>query len=98
MRSILLLVLLGGCAHDPFNPYEIPGTWRPLGANEQNLRIMAARPADVLGGVGDPGSDGQRAGHAVERLREGRVKPLPDSGVARLIPIASGGAGAGGSP
>lgn len=96
MRGILILALLGGCVADP---YEVPGTWRPLGANEQNLRAMAARPADVLGGGGDLRADGQRAGNAVERWRADRVKPLPDSGVARLVPVASGGgnnAGGGG--
>jgi len=94
MRAILLLALLGGCA---FDPYEVPGTWRPLGANEQNLRVMLARPADVLGGTGDPGSDGHRGANAVDRLRDDRVKTLPDSGVARLTPTANGGGQGGGA-
>lgn len=86
--SLLAVALLGGCA---FDPYEVPGTWRPLGANEQNLRLMATRPADVLGGTGDPGADGQLAGAAVERLRADKAKALLDSGVARLVPTQTGG-------
>lgn len=90
MRILLLAVLLSGCAYDPFDPYQVPGTWRPTGANEQNLRVMLARPTDALGGRGDPGSDGQRAAAAVERLRADNVKPLPESGVAKLSPTQTG--------
>ena len=88
--SLVALALLGGCA---FDPYEVPGTWRPVGANEQNLRVMLARPNDALGGVGDLRTDGQRAGAAVDRLRNDKVKTLPETGVARVVPIATGGGG-----
>lgn len=90
MRPLLLAAtLLGGCAIDP---YRLPGTWRPLGANEQNLRTMAVRPAETLGGSAYTGTDGQRAASAVERWRADRAKPLPESGVARIVPVQTGGA------
>lgn len=93
MRALLLAAfLMSGCAYDPFDPYQVPGTWRPLGSNEQNLRAMLVRPTDLDGGVNDPGADGQRAAAAVERLRADRVKRLPDSGVSQVVPVATGGA------
>jgi hypothetical protein len=93
MRAMLMLALLGGCA---FNPYEVPGTWRPLGANDANLQSMVVRPGDLQGGTADRGADGQRAGDAVDRLRNDKVKPLPDSGVARISVTSSGGGQGGG--
>ena len=53
---------------------------------------MVANPADLTAGRGSPLSSGQLAAIAVSRLRTDNVKPLPDSGVAEVVPVASGGA------
>ena len=83
-----LLALLSGCAGP--DPYGFPYTWRPTGANDANLAVMAARPADLARGRGTGPADGQVVAAAVDRLRSGRVKPLAggDAGGA-----ASGAAG-----
>lgn len=79
----LLPLLLAGCA-EVVDPYQQPGNWRPAGVNEQNLRVMAARPEEIVRGTGDPGSPGHGATDAVARLRTDRVRPLPESTIVRL--------------
>lgn len=71
-----LLALLSGCVGP--DPYDFPHTWRPTGANDANLAVMAARPADLARGRGTGPADGQVVAAAVDRLRSGRVKPLAD--------------------
>ena len=73
-----LLALLSGCAGP--DPYNFPHTWRPTGANDANLAVMAARPADLARGRGTAPADAQAAAAAVDRLRSGRVKPIGDAG------------------
>ncbi len=81
-----LLALLSGCAGpDPFN---FPNTWRPTGANDANLAAMATRPADLAQGRGTAPTDAQMVAAAVDRLRQGRVKPIGD---------ANGGGGSSGA-
>lgn len=87
--SLLLLLSLAACAFT--DPYERPGTWRPTGANEANLRAMLAEPAHLQRGVAATGMDGAQAAAAIERLRQDKVKPLPASAVARVA--NAGGAG-----
>lgn len=85
MRALLLLplpLLLAACAFS--DPYERPGTWRPSGANEANLRTMLANPAHLERGVAGGAADGALAAAAVERLRQDKVKPLPESTIARI--------------
>jgi hypothetical protein len=91
MRTLVLplLLLLPGCG-DLLIPHTREGAWRPTGTNEHNLRVMAAVPSEIARGTGAPGSDGHTAQQAVERLRTDRVRPLPDSGVARLVPTGGG--------
>jgi type IV pilus biogenesis protein CpaD/CtpE len=83
---------LAGCAF--MDPFERPGMWRPNGANDVNLELQAARPADLLQGRGTTDSDGQTAAAAVDRLRHDRVKELPQTGVSG---VGAGGGGGGGS-
>ncbi len=73
-----LLALLWGCAGP--EPYDFPHTWRPTGANDANLAVMAGRPADLARGRGTGPTDAQVAAAAVDRLRTGRVKPLDSGG------------------
>ena len=86
---LLGLLLLGGCAVT--DPLQREGLWRPLGANEANLRLMVAAPSDLVQGVAAVGNDGHGAARAVQRLRTDRVKPLPNVAISK---VAAAGAGA----
>lgn len=73
---------LSGCA--PLDPLTQPGHWTFTGANEANLRAQLADPRDLTRGRSDPYNDGNEAAMAVQRWRNDRVKPLPQSGVSDL--------------
>jgi len=69
---------LAGCAQtDPFNR---AGIWQPSGANAANIASMAANPADLTRGRGDPPSNLRTATGAVERLWKGPTAPRANSG------------------
>jgi hypothetical protein len=94
-RSSLLIAFLlagagslGGCS----DPYLREGTWHAAGVNEENLHAMLAEPADMQWGVSQPGSNGQLAAGAVERLRTGQVRVLSSDSIPKV------GAGAAQSP
>jgi hypothetical protein len=91
MRITLILCgfipLLGCTATDPMTR---PGIWHPTGANDANLRAMIANPHDLVIGASSPGADGDVAAAAVQRYRTGKVKALPDSGVAQVSAVSSG--------
>ena len=93
MRPALLCLAalgLGGC--DLTDPYSRDGAWQPNGANNTNLRAMVVSPADLAAGVSGHGGDGQQAAMALERQRNDKVRRLPDSAVAKVVPV-SGGSG-----
>lgn len=96
-RMPILLVLLAATGCSLPDPFDRPGTWRPTGANEANLRVMVANPADLRRGEDSAPADGNTAAAAVDRLRQGRVKPLPESAISR-VGGGSGGLGAGAAP
>ena len=77
-------VLLSGCAYDLTDPYQRPGTYRPLGDNDANLRVMVANPADLVEGTGSPSALGSEAGPPVARLLAGKRYPLPDLNAATV--------------
>ena len=77
------------------DPYARPGTWTPTGVNTANLQAMVAVPADLQSGRGDDTALGQTAAAAVQRLREGKVKPLPDSALSDVKVSGTGAASAG---
>ena len=79
---------LSGC--DMTDPYLREGVWRPNGANEANLRAMVVAPADLARGVSAPGGDGQQAAAALDRYRNDKVRPLPDSALAKVVAISAG--------
>lgn len=88
-RSIVLLLLLlplAACAE----PASRPGTWQPTGANEANLRAMVADPRDLTNGQAAGSADGAVVTAAVARYRAGKVRELPDSGVAKISPVGTG--------
>jgi hypothetical protein len=79
---------LSGC--DMTDPYLREGVWRPNGSTEANLRAMVAAPADLARGVSAPGGDGQQAAAALDRYRNDKVRPLPDSALAKVVAISAG--------
>ena len=89
-RQLLYAALLGlsGCA--AMDPYRREGDWRPNNANDDNLRAMVASPSDLVRGVGAEGGDGRQAAAALDRLRNDKLRPLPDSAVAKVVPVSSG--------
>ncbi len=87
LLSLLALLVLAGC--DVTDPYMREGTWRPNGANESNLRAMVAAPSDLVRGTPSEGN-GQQAAAALDRYRNDKVRPLPDSAVAKITPVSSG--------
>ena len=91
-----LLVALTGC--DQVDPYTRPGNWRPIGANDANLRAMVAVPADLAEATPASPADGNRAAMAVARLRTDTVRPLLDSGLAEITPISGGSSAAPAAP
>ena len=76
------LACVAGCGE--VDPLTREGLWRPTGANAANLRAMAAVPGDLAYGVAAQASDGQQAAKAMERLRAGKVYPLPDSNISKV--------------
>jgi len=88
--AVATLVALAGCGPE-YDPLTREGMWTPDHSNRANLLMEAANPSDVTFGKAATGSDGQLAAAAVERLRIGKVKKLPDSGVSQ-ISVSSGGA------
>jgi hypothetical protein len=83
------VVVLAGC--DVTDPYHREGVWHPGDTNEVNLRAMVVSPSDLVRGVSSPGGDGQQAAAALDRLRNDKPRPLPDSAIAKVVPVASGG-------
>ena len=58
----------------------LPKQYRFVGGEPlltRTLRAMLADPAHLDRGAASPRTEGQMATQAVERLRQGRVRPLP---------------------
>jgi type IV pilus biogenesis protein CpaD/CtpE len=87
LLCVIVLLFLVGC--DAADPYLRDGVWRPNGANEADLRAMVASPSDLVRGVASHG-DGQQAAAALDRYRNDKVRPLPDSAIAKVVPVSSG--------
>ena len=85
-----LLLLLGAAGCATVDPTERAGTWQPIGANEANLRAMIANPADLSRGRAGADADGEVAAEAVARYRAGKVRKLPDSGIAQMTAVSFG--------
>ena len=87
----ILVLVLAGC--DATDPYIRQGTWRPNDANEANLRVMVVSPSDLVRGVNSSEGDGRQAAAALDRLRNDKPRLLPDSALAKVVPISSGSQG-----
>jgi len=83
----LLLVLLGLVGCDGTDPYRRSGVWQPNGANDADLRAMVTVPSDLVLAAPAAAADGGLAVAALNRLRRDHVRPLPDSGLARIVPV-----------
>ncbi|HET7883976.1 MAG TPA: hypothetical protein VFL55_24025 [Acetobacteraceae bacterium] len=77
---------------DKTDPYLRKGVWHLDGSNDENLRVMVASPSDLVRGVSSQGGDGQQAAAALDRYRNDKARLLPESSVAKIIPV-SGGSG-----
>ncbi len=98
VTAALFSICLDGCAD--IDPLTAPGRWNPSGVNDANLAVQVANPNDLLEGQSVRDSDGQQAAEAVARLRQDRLKPLPDaSGTApaAATPAPGPGGATGGS-
>ena len=92
LRSALTLAVLAasiglsGCSE-----YEVdrPGTWRPTGANEQNIRAMLVDPQQYSLGTGAITDRGDAGSRAVTRLNNERRRQLIDAAVSRVGPSNS---------
>ena len=87
----IVILTLAGC--DATDPYLREGVWRPNGANDANLRAMVVSPSDLARGVASVRGDGQQAAAALDRYRNDKVRSLPDSGIAKILPVSSGSGG-----
>ncbi len=94
--QLLCIAALGLAACDVTDPYLRTGMWRPNNANDDNLRAMVASPADLVRGVSSNEGNGQQAAAALDRARNDKMRLLPDSGLAKVTPVA-GGSGTQGS-
>ena len=89
-RHLLLgaaIVLLSGCSVT--DPLYQSGRWEATNVNQANLIVQVANPDDLRHGRQVSGSDALVAAAAVTRLRQDRVKKLPDSGLAQIT-LSSG--------
>jgi hypothetical protein len=102
--ALAVALLLAGCG--PRYGIDRPGTWRPTGANDQNLRAMIADPRDLVSGASTATDRANSASRAVTRLYTGRRRELLNATLSKIAPPQeaqaaplSGGAGPGsGSP
>lgn len=88
--------VLAGCAE--LDPLTKEGAWRPVGANDINLRAMVAVPGDLVIGRAARDSDGNRAARAVDRLRTDQVYPLPAAGISKIGSSSAGAAAPAAAP
>ncbi|GAC1340316.1 MAG: hypothetical protein NVSMB18_10110 [Acetobacteraceae bacterium] len=89
LMSVLLVLCAGGCAAN--DPYRASDRWQPTGANAGNLAAMAATPRDLVAGRSRRSGSGRPEIDAVERLWDGRARPL----ASVTGPSAAGAANAG---
>jgi type IV pilus biogenesis protein CpaD/CtpE len=89
-RLLLCIATLSLASCDATDPYHREGVWRPNGANDANLRAMVVAPSDLVSGVSDTSGNGQQAAAAIDRYRNDKMRLLPDSGIAKIVPISGG--------
>ena len=96
--SLLVIVTAfsaAGCS-DP--EIDRPGTWKPTGINDQNLRAMLANPQDSYNGTGALTSRGDSGSRAVARLLADRRRALLDASLSHIAPSSGAAADSGPAP
>lgn len=96
MRKALTLLVLAAPALSACNTYDpllAGGKWNPMHVNRADLTMMAANPADLVHGSGQPGVEGQLATAPIDRLMAGKVKKLPEAGLSEIHTQSQGGGG-----
>lgn len=86
-----VLCLVAGCSE----PFRDQGRWDFEQSNQLNLAAQVSDWRDLAAGHGDPGADGQEAAAAVDRLRRGVPKQLPNLEISSVAP---GGAATSAAP
>ena len=88
---VAILACLAATACSPEHEIDRPGTWKPTGANDYNLRAMVADRRDLEAGV--PSRTDRAIGpvRAINRLMVDRRRPLLN------VTTSTVGAGAGSS-
>jgi hypothetical protein len=89
-----LMLSLGACTDDPF---ERPGTWRPAGVNEANLRAQVTDPAVLQRGLGAGTDRGQQGATAVTALEAGKRPRVPSTALTIIGTSTAGGGSAAGA-
>src|ERR1700757_277192 len=74
---VVVALVITSCAPDAFDPYLRPGTWAPVGNNDENLHVMVANPHDLVAGTGQGVSAGAAAAPPVARVLAGKRYPFP---------------------
>ena len=88
LLALASLALLAAC-----DPYHAPGTWRPTGDNDRNLRTMVADPRDLATGAGSEVARGSAASTPVLDLLAGKRRKLGNISTESSAGSASGGGG-----
>ncbi|QEO17611.1 hypothetical protein [Acetobacter vaccinii] len=78
----LMLPFAVGCS--TMEPLDQSYHWRPLGVYDANIAAMAERKSDLVSGRPLGPSDGHQAAEAVQRWRDGKVRKLPNTGLAEV--------------
>lgn len=86
----LVVLPLGACTEDPF---ERPGTWRPAGINEANLRAQVTDPAVLERGVGAGTDRGQQGSMPITTLEAGKRPAVPTTRLTGVGGLGGGAAG-----
>ncbi len=95
LAAILACLAAAACSPEPI--IDRPGTWKPTGANDWNLRAMVADQRDLDAGVSARTSRGNQGSQAVARLLADKRRPLLNVTTSSLSqPSGGGDAGAGG--
>jgi type IV pilus biogenesis protein CpaD/CtpE len=88
----MVVVFVAGCAN--FEPYHRSDVWYPTGSNAGNIAAMAADPNDLILGRSGKEGDAPQAGAAIDRVLDGRAKPLGITSSTSAPAAAAAGPGA----
>ena len=96
--SLLLITTAISAAGCNDADYNRPGTWKPTGINDQNLRAMVVNPQDMYSGTAATTSRGDNGSRAVARLLADRRRALLDASLSHVAPSSGAAADSGPAP